>query len=134
MSKTGTARGLVAAGCLALVLAACASGGAGGGAGAAAGRALTVRVTNDLVPPAQITVWILSEMGSRRRLGAVQPNQKGEFSYVPASRGLEHRLSAEAIDGRNITSDPFTLVGVTAVSWGPNLRAVRLETGTTQSQ
>jgi hypothetical protein len=134
MRKTGTARGLVAAGCMALVLAACASGGVGGGAGTDPGRALTVRVTNDLVPPAQITVWMLSDAGSRRRLGTVQPNQKGEFSYVPASRGLEHRLSAEAVDGRVITSDPFTLVGVTAVTWGPRLRAVRFETGTAESR
>jgi hypothetical protein len=93
-----------------------------------------VRVTNDLVPPAQITVWIQSEMGSRRRLGTLQPDQKGEFSYVPASRGLEHRLTAEAIDGRQITSDPFTLHGVAAVTWGPSLRAVRLESGRTQSR
>ncbi|HEX7089518.1 MAG TPA: hypothetical protein VF192_05240 [Longimicrobiales bacterium] len=134
MRKTGTARGLVAAGCLALVLAACASGGNGGGARTDPGRALAVRVTNDLVPPAQITVWIVSEMGSRRRLGTVQPDQKGEFSYVPVSPGLQHRLIAEAVDGREVTSDPFIPEGVAAVSWGPNLRAVRLDLGTTQSR
>jgi len=127
MRKTGKARSTVAAACLALVLAACASGGNRGGAGADSGRALAVRVTNDLVPPAQITVWILSEMGSRRRLGTVQPDQQGEFSYVPVSRGLEHRLAAETIDGREITSDPFTPEGVAVVSWRPSLRAVRLE-------
>jgi len=135
MGKIGTVRRLVTAGCAAVVLAACASSGAGGDAGGTErGRALTVRVTNDLVPPAQITVWMLSETGGRRKLGTVQPNQEREFSYVPAGRGLEHRLSAEAIDGRAITSDPFTLVGVTAVSWGPGLSAVLLETGRTESR
>jgi len=117
-----TARKLVL-GLAALMVTACASGTAGaGGSGG-----LRVRVTNDLVPPASITVWITNEMGSRRRLGTIAPDAQQEFSYSPVSQSMEHRLVAEAMDGREITSDAFVPAGIAAVIWGPRSPVLRLE-------
>src|SRR5690606_9688858 len=109
-------------GLAALVATACASGGAAtGGSGG-----LAIRVTHDLVPPASITVWITNEMGSRRRLGTIAPDAQQEFSYSPISQSMEHRLVAEAMDGREVTSDAFVPAGIAVVTWSPRSPVLRL--------
>src|SRR5690606_1430973 len=90
--KRTARRAVLGLAALVSLVTACASGSA-----AAGGRGgLTVRVTNDLVPPASITVWITNELGSRRRLGTVAPDAQQQFASSPISQSLEHRLIAEA--------------------------------------
>jgi len=121
--KRTARRAVLGLAALVSLVTACASGSA-----AAGGRGgLTVRVTNDLVPPASITVWITNELGSRRRLGTVAPDAQQEFAYSPISQSMEHRLIAEAMDGREVTSDAFVPAGIAAVMWSPRSPVVRLE-------
>jgi hypothetical protein len=107
-------------GCFAVaLLAACSStpsadAGAGGGADPSA---IQVQVTNAVVPPVSITVWMQPETGSRRRLGNIAPNGQATFSYNPSATGSEHRLVAEHVGGGSTTSNPFTLTGVTRLTW-----------------
>ncbi len=113
---------------------ACASGGASTETETAAratpqvtGNAISIRVTNDLVPPTIITVWIAPETGSRRRLGTVQPNGQGTFTFIPDIRSMEHHLVADKTDGGTATSNPFTLDGVRGVRWGASSALVNVE-------
>lgn len=85
-----------------------------------AGQGVAFQVTNDLVPPTSITVWLVPETGSRRRLGTLDPNGAQTFTYSPGDRSMDFRLQVEATDGRNVSSQPFTLQGATSVRWGPS--------------
>ena len=116
-------------------LAACAGGGGGGGAQEAgqtpapSGNAVSVRVTNDLVPPTPIPVWVIPETGSRRRLGTIEANGQGTFSFSPSVRGMEHRLMAQTAEGREVSSNPVTLEGVRGVRWSASSTVVSTERG-----
>ncbi len=116
---------------LSLGLAACAS--TGGGAGGeveegveATGDQISVQVTNDRVPGRTVVVWMVPQTGSRRRLGSVPPNATRNFKFSPRARDIDHRLVAEIEAGGSMTSDPFTLVGVSGVSWTLSNPRVRL--------
>lgn len=120
--------GLAATICVAL--AACAGSGAGGtGEPQPGGSGITIEVNNDMVPPSSITVFMVPETGSRRRLGSVAPGGRERFSYVPVAQGLDHRLRAEASGGDNAETNPFILSSdVTRVQWNvsdPNARVFR---------
>lgn len=110
----------------ALVVAGCASSGAGGTDEAAGGASgVTVEVNNDLVPPAQITVFIVPETGTRRRLGTVPQGGQRSFSFDPRVPSMQFRLLAEATGGSNSQSNPFPLAGASRVQWdvsNPNPR------------
>jgi hypothetical protein len=116
---------------LTVALAACASSGTSGGegAGGASGDAVTVRIVNDLVPPATITVWMVPETGARRRLGTVTPNGEETLSFAPGIRSMEHRLVAEATGGSDRTSNPFTLTGVAGLRWNVSSPNVSIDMG-----
>lgn len=113
-----------------LAFAACASSGAGGmDESEPAGDGITIEVNNDLVPPASITVFIVPETGSRRRLGSVAPGGRESFNYTPMAVGLDHRLVAEVGGGSDAQTNPFILgSAVTRVQWNvsdPNARVFR---------
>ena len=130
MLKPGTLRASLFA--FVGLAAACASSGGGGGADTTmqpAGNTVTIRVTNDMIPPAAITVWIAPETGSRRRLGTIEPSRQGTFSFSPGIRSMDHRLVAETSGGSDVTTTPFTLEGVTAVRWTTSSTVVNLERG-----
>lgn len=115
-----------------IALSSCASSGTTGGDDAAAvvsGDAVAVRVSNDLVPPATITVWMVPETGGRRRLGTVTPNGQETFSFSPGVRSMEHRLLAEVTGGAEHQSNPFDLVAATAVRWSVSAPNVSIERG-----
>ncbi len=115
-----------------LAAAACASSGGGGAADTTmqpAGNTVTIRVTNDMIPPTPITVWIAPETGSRRRLGTIEPSRQGTFTFTPGIRSMDHRLVAEPSTGNDVTTTPFTLEGVTVVRWTTSSTVVTLERG-----
>lgn len=108
-------------------LASCASGGGGAepAASQAAGESVTVNVTNDLVPPSTVVIWMDPTTGGRRRLGEVQPNAQGRFTFNPAIRNEDHQLVAERTGGGAQESNPFVLTGVSTLQWNVSSRVVR---------
>jgi hypothetical protein len=115
-----------------LVITACASGGGGGETQTQApaqptGNTISIRVTNDIVPPTSITVWMVPEQGSRRRLGTLEPNGQGTYTFSPGIRSMEHRLTAEKTGGGSASTNPFTLEGVTGVRWAASSTVATLD-------
>ncbi|MGH7574311.1 MAG: hypothetical protein ACREM1_04165 [Longimicrobiales bacterium] len=130
-------RGLFAV--LSISMVACASGGSGGGgepdaaAGAAGAEAatneITIEVQNDVVPGAAVVLWIVPETGSRRRLGSIESNDQQSFRYTPTARDMDHHLVAEKSGGGEESSNRFSLVGVSGLSWqisSPNVALTRV--------
>lgn len=84
-------------------------------------------VRNDIVVPTSVSVFVVTEDGSEQLLGQVPAGTSRVLRFRPRFHSLEHRLRAETETGREIASTPFTLVGVSRVSW--RLRTNRLELG-----
>ncbi|HEX6533308.1 MAG TPA: hypothetical protein VF041_01855 [Gemmatimonadaceae bacterium] len=78
---------------------------------------VVVAVTNDQSPPAAVSVYMLSEDGSRRLLGTVPPASNRTFRYAPVSNTGQFRLVAQTAGESDIASQPFTLARTSAVSW-----------------
>jgi hypothetical protein len=109
-----------------IMLAACSSAGGGsGGGGAPGGSGVAIEVTNDVVPPTTVTVWIVPETGSRRRLGTISPNGVQTFNFNPGIRSMEHHLVAEVSGGSDQGSNPFVLEGVQSVRWSVSSVVIR---------
>lgn len=110
-----------------VALAACSSaGGSGGGGGTpAGGSGVAIQVINDVVPPTNVTVWIVPEAGGRRRLGTIRPNGQETFNFNPGLRSMEHRLVAESSGGSDQTSNPFVLEGVQGIRWSVSSVVIR---------
>lgn len=100
---------------LAVLLAACATA---GNSSRAAGGDVVVRVDNNLIPPAALTVYMVSETGTRRLIGNVSPQQNATLSFDPLAASGRYRLVARTTAGAEIASTPFTLTtGDAAVNW-----------------
>ena len=110
-------------------LSACASGGGmGGGEEEAAGGGDQVRVVvdNDMIPPSNITVYIVPESGTRRRLGTVAGSQRSTFRYTPSARTMQFTLLAEVVGENDRRSESFNFVDVNGIEWALSRRNVRL--------
>ena len=131
MRRTGVVRSAVLASVIVGAAACASSGSSGAAAEAPQGNAntVTIQVTNDMIPPTQITVWIVPETGSRRRLGSVEPSRQASFPFSPAIRSMDHRLVAEPTGGNDVTTTPFTLDGVSAVRWTTSSTVVNVVRG-----
>lgn len=101
---------------------------AGGGAeaDAAAGEQISVQVNNDLIPPAQVTVFAVST-ASRTILGNVNPSARASFSFDVVAASREYRLLARTTAGAEIVSNPFTITRPSTVNWNlqSNIAVVR---------
>lgn len=99
---------------LVLLVAAC----AGGRRGTA--EAATVVVDNNLVVPTTLSVFIVSEAGTRDLIGTVAPGNTATLTFrSPAILG-SYRLLARTTAGNDIVSNTFALSGGERVDW--NLR------------
>ena len=108
---------------------ACASGGGGGGGEAeapASGDQVRVVVDNDMIPPSNITVYMVPESGARRRLGTISGSQRSTFRYSPTMRTMNFRLVAEVVGENDRRSEEFNLVNVTGIEWALSRSTVRL--------
>ncbi len=107
---------------------ACASSGGAAGDGdvAASGDEVRIVVDNDTSPPSNITVYVVPESGSRRRLGAIPGSQRSTFRYTPTSRNLQFTLVAEVVGEDDRQSETFNLVNVAGIEWAVTRRNVRL--------
>lgn len=107
---------------------ACAAGGGAGGDGAAApsGDQVRIVIDNDMIPPSNITVYMVPESGGRRRLGTVPGSQRVNFNYSPTARSLNFTLVAEVVGENDRRSETFNLVNVTGIEWALSRSNVRL--------
>lgn len=93
---------------------ACATAGAGEGDGGVA-----IRVDNNLIPPASLTVSIVSvDTGFERLLGTITPGSQKSFRFEPVGASGRYRLVGETVSGTEIPSTPFVLTDSEAiVNW-----------------
>jgi hypothetical protein len=87
------------------VMGACASSHARRGAD----EEIILHLTNDLAPPSDVTVYVITQDGTRRLLGNVPPN-KDRVLKVPADifPGTSFRIVAERTGGRPVVSQPVS--------------------------
>ena len=85
--------------------------------GGAAGEAILVEVNNNLIPPTVVSVYIVSETGSRRLLGTARPGAETTLRYTGIPAGGNFRLVARTTGGGDLPSTPFSLVRGGTVSW-----------------
>jgi hypothetical protein len=125
MRNTKLIRNTLMAGAF-MALVACSSTGSGGAdTGTPSAGGVAVQVTNDVVPPTTVTVWIVPETGGRRRLGTISPNGQQTFNFNPGITSMEYRLVAEASGSEDRSSNPFVLEGVPGVQWSVSSVVVR---------
>lgn len=101
---------------LALALGACASAG-GGAMGAGAEGAVTVEVQNNLIPPTSLSVYAVSDTGTRRLVGVVQPSATRTLTFDPVAVSGQYYFVAEGTSGDEIRSNPITLGRGDTVRW-----------------
>ena len=99
---------------LPLALTGCASNQAATSEGPA--ETLDIRVHNNLVPPAIVTVSLVPASGVERNLGQAWSNRSTDFRYNGIAPRGQYRLVARA-DTRSMASDAIVLDGVQALEW-----------------
>ena len=118
MAITGTAMRLALA--LVLILAAgCASAPAG------TQSILYVDVSNDMVPPSTVDVYLVPETGIERHLGTITSGRHN-LRYNGLAPVGNHRLAARRTNGSTIWSSTLVLDGVTALQWSLMSNLVRI--------
>jgi hypothetical protein len=85
----------------------CASGHSHRGGGEQ--QQIVVHLKNDLTPPSDVTVYAVTDDGTRRLLGDVPPN-KDRVLRIPTEifPGTRFRIVAEPTGGRRVVSQPIT--------------------------
>jgi hypothetical protein len=80
---------------------------------------IVVHLTNDLTPPADVSVYAVSEDGFRRLLGDVPPNGHKVLHASVSGAAQTFRLVAQLPLGRVLRSQPFTISGggQTLIDW-----------------
>ena len=92
-----------------------------------ASRAITIYVRNDVAPPAELSVYLVSESGTRRFLGLVPPSQARALTFRQAASLERYQLLAERQLTRTIRSQPFMVdQHVAGVSWQPGVNSLVL--------
>jgi hypothetical protein len=92
------------------------------------GSEITVEVRNNVTPPTSLTVWSVTNTGSRQLLGTVPPRRDRSFELSLGRVGRQLQLVAETADGTNIPSRPFIVSrDAVAVEWTlyPNTLTIR---------
>jgi len=86
---------------------------------------VTLEVTNNFSPPVQVTVYIQSQSGGRRTLGTVSPSRTIQFPYSPTNASDRFTFIAQGTGGKQLMSNPFTLINVVTASWDMQSNLVR---------
>ncbi|HET9439110.1 MAG TPA: hypothetical protein VFO52_03020 [Longimicrobiales bacterium] len=97
----------------ALLLSACATGQTVEGSA----ETLDIRVHNNLVPPAILTISLVPSSGPERNLGQAWSSRSTDFRYNGIAPRGQYRLVARASDNRYMASDIVVLDGVEALEW-----------------
>ncbi len=90
-------------------------------------QAIVIEVDNNLVPAMALTVWAVPDGGTQTMIGNVGPAERKALRYVPTSRALTYRLRARLTGGRDLLSNPISMVDAQRVTWNvqSNLATVR---------
>lgn len=91
-----------------------------------ADQQIIVHLTNNLAPPSDVTVYVVTQDGTRRLLGDVPPN-KDRVLKVPTDvhSGSRFRIVAERTAGRRIVSQPITATSaVNMIDWDLQTNAI----------
>ena len=77
---------------------------------------VTINVRNDLIPPANVQIYLVPSGGIERLIGTIT---SGEHSlrYQGLAPVGDHYLVARAPSGRGMMSSVLTMDGVTVLSW-----------------
>ena len=109
MKKLFTLRPLLAF-ALVLLAGACATtSGRGGEAGSS--EAVQVEVENTVTPALDLTVYLVSEAGTRRLLGSVPPGRTVTLTFNGFAGSGLYRLLARPTGGREVLSNTFSFTG-----------------------
>ncbi|MBK5187693.1 MAG: hypothetical protein JJD97_05570 [Gemmatimonadaceae bacterium] len=69
---------------------------------------MIVHLTNNLVPPSDVTVYVVTQQGVRELLGSVPPNKDRALTIRGSMlRGTSFRIVAERALGRSVVSQPI---------------------------
>jgi hypothetical protein len=96
-----------------LMVSACASGPRQEGPS----ETLDIRVHNNLIPPAILTVSLMPTSGPERNLGEAWGSRSTDFRYNGLAPRGQYRLVARATDNRAMASEVIVLDGVLALEW-----------------
>jgi ABC-type molybdate transport system permease subunit len=95
--------------------------------GRRAARPIAVHVRNDVIPPSELSVYLVSESGGRQFLGSVPPSQTRTLMFRQAAILERYQLIAEPPLARAIRSQPFMVDrNVAGVSWELGLNSLLL--------
>ncbi|MDP9349387.1 MAG: hypothetical protein M3P24_09665 [Gemmatimonadota bacterium] len=83
---------------------------------ASAGDGVLVRVQNNLIPPTSLTVYAVSETGTRRLLGSVNPNVTETLRFE-AGAGGQYRILARTTAGQEVLSNPVSVRSGEGIRW-----------------
>ncbi|MBW3553979.1 MAG: hypothetical protein KY466_10735 [Gemmatimonadetes bacterium] len=75
-----------------------------------------VVVRNDLVPSESLSIYALSDVGSRRLVGFVDPRETATLRFNAVATG-RYRFVAEATSGAEIVSNPITFTPGATIHW-----------------
>jgi hypothetical protein len=78
--------------------------------------AITVEVRNKLTPPTALTVYVVTEAGTRSRLGVVTGSTTGRFVVNVPPLG-QVRFYARTSEGGDVASNPVTLRQRQILEW-----------------
>src|SRR5687768_6378156 len=77
---------------------------------------LDIRIHNNLIPPAIVSISLVPVSGVERNLGQAWSNRSTDFRYNGIAPRGQYRLVARA-DNRAMASDAIVLDGVQALEW-----------------
>jgi len=84
------------------------------------GEVVNVEVENDLAIPTPITIYVVSDVGSRQMIGTVSPGRTVRLSYRAAQVTGSYRLVATVASqtqGDYLVSNAVALTGGETVTW-----------------
>lgn len=93
----------------------CASAGAGTAPGTEGNT--TLRLENNLIPPAALTIYAVPETGARRLIGSVSSGETATLRFDAFNFG-RYRFLAETTAGAEIASNPVSFSPGATIRWG----------------
>ena len=84
------------------------------------GEVVDVEVNNDLSVPTHITVYVVTDVGSRQMIGTVSPGRTARLSYRAGVITGNYRLAATVASqtqGDYLVSNAVALTGGETITW-----------------
>lgn len=72
-------------------------------------RPVALEIDNNLALPTDLTIYAITDGGTRRLIGSVPPARNVTFQFTPESYSTQYRLIAKTPLGRQLRSEPFVV-------------------------